>query len=166
MRGQVPRGLGICPSPYDSKRYIRTSLCLQSSHLPILWLFPPALERSEVTELRLAGAAAWGLSQDRWPKDQWWREDLRGSLEGSGHAGPFRCPALSPWRHFSQLTSRFPGPTVSERQTQQRSSSPGRAAVREHSVARPVLKPPLHSPRQVPAFHGMHRPGPRGSHRG
>ncbi|KAK7796973.1 hypothetical protein U0070_012922, partial [Myodes glareolus] len=52
--------------------------------------------------------------------------------------------ALSPWRHFSQLTSWFPGTTVSERQTQQRSSSPGRAAMREQSVRRLASSQRLH----------------------
>lgn len=61
-----------------------------------------------------------------------------GNPEDPGQTAPPKHPALSPWRHFSQLTSRFPGTTVSERHTQQRSSSPGRAAVREQSVRRPT----------------------------
>lgn len=81
------------------------------------------------------------------------------SLECPGQAGPFRCLVLSPWRHFSQLTNRFPGTTVSERQTQHRSSSPGRAAAREHSVMDLSF-------RQVSVFHGMNTPRPLGSHQG
>lgn len=74
---------------------------------------------------------------------------------------PSRYPALSPWRHFSQLTSRFPGATVSERQTQQSSSSPGRAAVKEQNV-RGLL------PTSVPTHSSLccHRLQSRGSHLG
>lgn len=61
-----------------------------------------------------------------------------GSPEDPGQTASPKYLGLSPWRHLSQLTSRFPGTTVSERHTQQSSSSPGRAAVREQSVRRPT----------------------------